>query len=312
MNLLEIYRKVALIRAFENKLDDLFKRGLVKGTAHYCIGQEFIPVIVSQYLTDEDCATSTHRGHGHAISKGLDLKRLLAELIGKKAGYNCGRGGSQHVISDEHNFFANGITGGMVPVAAGMAFAAKYRKKNNVTVAYLGDGGFNEGYVQEALNLSKVLQLPILFVCENNQYAMSTPMKKTHSSDICMRVSGMGIRCASIADNDFLMLDDAANKFISSIRQKPEPYFIEVRTYRHHGHSKNDKNLYRAKEEEKCWFEKDVLLKLKEKILALKLATDAELKALDENAANELNRIADEVIALPANDPEDLARGVFA
>ena len=202
MDSLEIFKKIILIREFERKLDFLFKQGLVKGTAHFCIGQEFIPVIVSQYLTAQDTVTSTHRGHGHAIAKGLDAKKLLAEMLGKKEGYNSGKGGSQHISSAENSFIANAVSGGMIPVAAGIAFANKYNNTRNITVAYLGDGAVNEGSVQETLNLAKVMKLPILFVCENNQYAMSTPMKKSHAAEICSRIRGLDIKCKSVPDND--------------------------------------------------------------------------------------------------------------
>ena len=312
MDFLEIFKKIILIREFEKKLDFLFKQGLVKGTAHFCIGQEFIPIIISQYITTQDSVTSTHRGHGHALAKNLEVKKLFAEILGKKDGYNSGKGGSQHISSDEHNFIANGVSGGMLPVATGIAFANKYKRTKNVTVAYLGDGAVNEGHVQEALNLAKVLKLPILFVCENNQYAMSTPMKKSHAAEICSRIRGLEIKCQSVPDNDFMMLDSVAKEFIQAIRQESEPYFIEVKTYRHLGHSKNDKNLYRDKEEEKYWFERDVYITLKKKILDSKLATEKELEAVEKDSVDWINSIAAEVVTMPGNNPADIAKWVYA
>jgi len=312
MKLLKLYKKILEIRSFENKLDSLFKRGLVHGTAHFCVGQEFIPVIISQYLKKEDSVTSTHRGHGHAISKNLDIKKLLAELLGKKEGYNSGKGGSQHVISRENNFYANGITGGMIPVANGIAFANKYKKNKNIVVAYLGDGAFNEGYVLESLNLAAVLKLPILFVCENNLYAMSTNVKYSHSAEICSKVKSFGIKCGLIEQNNFKKLDCVAKEFISDIRKKSEPYFIEVRTYRHYGHSKNDLNLYRGKEEEKFWFEKDALKVIEKELIESGKMTLAKSDLIKKEYEQHINNISDEVIKSSVNDSDDVLKNLYA
>jgi len=300
MNLLEIYRKIMLIRGFENKLDDLFKKGLISGTAHLSIGQEFVPVIVSQYLTAEDSVTSGHRGHAHAISKGLDIKKMLAEMMGRVSGYCQGKSGTQHLLSSEHKFYANGITGGMVPIAAGMALANKYFKRKQVVVSYLGDGGFNEGYVLEALNLCAVLKLPILLVCENNFYAMSTPIAISHAAEIHTKAAAFGITSAVVKDNDFRKLDMVASKFISEIRAGGGPRFIEVQTYRHKGHSKNDLNLYRKKEEEEAWFKKDVPLQIERELTETGAATAGEL----ENIRTDITKMLDDCAAGLLNEKE--------
>ncbi len=312
MNLKDLYERILIIRLFESKLDSLFKRGLVHGTAHLCTGQEYIPSIISSYLTKEDSVTSTHRGHGHALSKGLDTRRFLAELLGKNSGYCSGKGGTQHVLSKEHNFYANGITGGMIPVAVGIAFANKYLGKNNITVAYLGDGGFNEGYVNESLNLASVLKLPILFVCENNQYAMSTPMKNSHSNPINERAKALNIMCEVIHDNDFKKLDSVAKRFIDEIREKKGPGFIEVATYRHGGHSKNDLNLYRNKEEEQAWIKRDVLKAIETELMLAKQLTEDEATAIKKKHEDSIDRIAEEVIKLPDNNPKDVLKNVYS
>lgn len=309
--LLQVFREIVLIRTIEKKLDDLFKRGFINGTAHFCIGQEYIPVIISQYLKEEDSVTGTHRGHGHAIAKGLDIKKFLAEVIGKEQGYNSGKGGSQHVISLKNNYFSNGITGGMIPIANGIAFANKYKNNKNLVIAYLGDGAFNEGHVQEALNLAKVLNLPILFICENNQYAMSTPVKKSHSSSICDRVSAMGIKCTLIPDNDFILLDSTSKRIISDMRENPQPNFIEVRTYRHLGHSKNDLNLYRDKAEEQYWFEKDVLTAMRKLLIESRQASEEQLNQIESETERRISEITEEVLPLPANNDSDINRSLF-
>ncbi|MBI2135175.1 thiamine pyrophosphate-dependent dehydrogenase E1 component subunit alpha [Candidatus Woesearchaeota archaeon] len=297
MDDLKIYEEICFIREFENKLSELFKRGLVGGTAHFCIGQEFIPAIISQYLTDEDFVTSTHRGHGHAISKRLDIKKFLAELMGKSAGYNHGMGGSQHVSSIKQNFIANGVSGGMIPIANGLAFANKYKNSNNVVVAFLGDGGFNEGYVSESLNLASVMDLPVLFVCENNHYAMSTPTSVGHSSEIIGKVKAYNIQCELVDENDFRKLDSVAKEFISQIRKKPQPFFIEVKTYRHCGHSKNDQNLYRDKEEEKFWMEKDALACLEKELLVSKKITGEGIQKIKGKIREKLDSLSEEIIS---------------
>lgn len=302
MNLIQIYKQSLFIRLFEEKLDFLFKKGLINGTAHFCVGQEYIPVIVSQYLQPQDLVTSTHRGHGHALAKGLDPKRFLAELTGRRTGYNSGKGGSQHVLSRENNFYANGITGGMVPVATGMAFANKYKDNKNIVVCYLGDGGFNEGYVQEAFNLAVIWKLPILYVCENNQYAMSTSVKTTHGAEICQRIKGLGMNCESIEDNDYQELDSLVGKIIEKIRKTPQPYFIEVKTYRHFGHSKNDKNLYRDKSEEEKWFKTDVLPILENEIVARGTDNKEGIEHLKIEIQQEIEKIVQEVIKEPPDD----------
>lgn len=302
MNIYNIYKKSLYIRIFEEKLDYLFKKGLINGTAHFCIGQEYIPVIVSHYLNKNDFVTSTHRGHGHALAKGLDPAKLLAELVGKQTGYNSGKGGSQHIISKEYGYFANGITGGMIPIATGLAFAIKYQNKNNLIVAYLGDGAFNEGYVQESLNLAVIWQLPILFICENNQYAMSTPYKKTHGADIYQRAKSIGIISELIRDNDYEMFDKVVQKYINDIKKKSKPYFIEIQTYRHLGHSKNDKNLYRNHEEEEKWFKTDVLKKLEKEITTKNQCPQKKLNQLKNKYETEIEKLIKGVLTKPVNE----------
>jgi len=309
MDLLKIYKKILLIRAVENKLDQLFKKGLVYGTAHFCIGQEFIPVIVSQHLRKEDAVTSTHRGHGHALSKDLDVKKFLAELLGDPRGYNTGKGGSQHVSSIDNNFFANGITGGMVPIAVGIAFANKYKQNDNVVVAYLGDGAMTEGYVLESLNMAAALKLPILFICENNFYAMSTHIKKTHSSDINKKAEAFGIKSALVPDNNYKLLYEIAEEFINDTR-KGIPHFIEVQTYRHKGHSKNDQNLYRDKSEEQYWFNKDVALIIEDELLSNKYTIE-DINLIKTEIDTFVDKISEELIQQGSDIDIDLFKHIY-
>lgn len=291
----EIYKKIYKIRKFENILNDFIGKGLVHGTAHLSIGQEFIPVIISRHINKEDTFTSTHRGHSHALAKGLNLRKFVAELMGKEQGYNFGRGGTQHVMSKEFNYYANGITGGMVPVANGIAFANKYRGDRKVVISFFGDGAINEGYVMEALNLAAVFSLPIVFICENNLYAMSTPSKSTNKVEIYKKAEAFGINSILIENNDYNALDDAVKISLKNAREKSIPSFIEVRTYRHLGHSKNDKNLYRNKDEENFWFSLDVMEKIKQKILTDNPDKEKELKEFRDKTDSEVTNTFEEL-----------------
>ncbi len=264
-----IYKKIYEIRRFESTLNEFIGKGMIHGTAHLSIGQEFIPVIISRHIEKSDFFTSTHRGHSHALAKGLSLRKFAAELMGKNEGYNFGRGGTQHVMSKEFNYYANGITGGMIPVANGIAFSNKYLNNKRVVIAFFGDGGINEGHVLEALNMAAVFSLPIIFICENNQYAMSTPIKSTIKKEIYKRAEAYGINSILIENNDYSALDDSVKNAVKKARENSEPSFIEVRTYRHFGHSKNDKNLYRGKDEENFWLSLDVMKKIEEILIKL-------------------------------------------
>jgi len=200
----------------------------------------------------------------------------------------------------------------MVPIANGIAFANKYKKNDNIVVAYLGDGGINEGYVLEALNLAVVLKLPILFVCENNLYAMSTHVDRSHSAPIHQKVKAFGIKCEVIHNNDFIKLDSVAKRFVEEVRLYKEPRFIEVRTYRHYGHSKNDLNLYRDKDEEKFWFEKDVMKIVEEELIKSKELTQDDVNKLKEEYQAYIDSIAEDVINLPEHTEKDVLKHVYA
>lgn len=306
------YRQMLKIRRFEDKLESLFMRGLIHGTAHFCKGQEAIPVGICAELTAEDFVTSTHRGHGHALSKGLDIGRFMAELMGRSEGYNKGRGGTQHTMSKEHNFMSNGITGGMVAVGCGIALSNKLKNNKRVVVSFFGDGAMNEGYVQEALNLAAVLELPILFVCENNFYAMSTSVNKAFKTPICKRAESYGIRTERIDGNNVLNINAVAKEFIGKIRKGEGPFFVECLTYRHCGHSKNDLNLYRPDEEEKEWFAKDPLIILKNKLLEGGDATEEELCKIDSEIKKEIEDGVKFATESPEVDKKTLLDNLYA
>lgn len=257
----EIFEKLLLIRETELKIEDLFSQGLLRGTTHGCIGQEVVPVVLSEFLDiNEDFLTGGHRSHGYALAFTDSPELLLGEVMGKKNGFEVGMGGSQHM--HYKNFYTNGVTGGMVPICAGLAFALKMKKSDRVAVAILGDGGINEGYVLETFNLAGALSLPILFILENNGYAMSTSINYSTSGKISERIKGFDLPYSYCRSLNYDEVRHTIEEGINYVRSKQMPMFIEVETHRFSGHSKSDKREYMSPEREKYWRENDPLEKI--------------------------------------------------
>ena len=257
-----------LIRRFEERLDELFSSGVIKGTSHLYAGQEAVAVGICAELGIHDYVTSTHRGHGHFLAKGGGARELMAELFGKATGPSKGRGGSQHVADYSVGFLgSNGITAGGLPIATGAALALQMQKKNNVVVSFFGEGGANQGTFHESINMAANWRLPILFVCENNLYAMSTHYNETFASPtIAARAAGYGIEGAVIDGTDFFAVREATKNAISRAKAGDGPTLLEMQTYRYYGHSKSDKREYRTKEEEDDWRSRDCIEKLRDAI----------------------------------------------
>lgn len=310
-NLLLFFQKMLLIRAFEINLENLFAKGLIHGTCHPSVGQEAVAVGVCTNLNKKDIVTSTHRGHGHALAKGLDPNLFLAELLGKKDGYCSGRGGTQHTISVKDNFYANGITGGMVPVACGMAYAVKYKNEKKIVVSFFGDGAMNEGYVNESLNLASIWNLPIIFVCENNLYAMSGPIgRMTKTKKLSDRAKVMGIESMTIDGNNVVKVYETVEKVYQKIKKNNQPVFIECLTYRQSGHSINDKFVYRTREEEKLWMKKDPIL-LFENYLLKKGISDKKLIILKNKVSQQIKKATDFAIKSPLPDKSSVNDNLY-
>lgn len=257
-----LYREMRRIRRFEEELYRLVSTGAIGGTTHLCIGQEAVPVGVSSLLTHEDQITSTHRGHGHLLAKGARMDRALAEIAGKKDGYCQGKGGSQHVaIPAIGHMGSNGITGGGLPIAAGLALALQREKTDRVVIAYLGDGAADVGNFHETLNLAALWHLPVIFVLENNLYSMSTPIERTSAcetfADWASRYKGLEV--ARGDGNDVFSVIDLARPLIERARRGEGAGFVEFLTYRQSGHSKSDARVYRTREEEAEWQARDPL-----------------------------------------------------
>ncbi len=263
---IEIYKKMFLIRQFEMILEDYFTKGLLRGTTHSCIGQEAVAVSILDYIDIErDFVTSTHRGHGHFLAITGDVFALASEVMGKRTGVVSGLGGSQHL--QHKNFYTNGITGGMIPIGVGIAFAKKLKGEEGIVISFLGDGAMNEGYVMEALNMAKVYDVPIIFVLENNCYAMSSITRNLSGGEFGDRVRSFGLRYVYEEAIDVLNLWQKFGEIYREVLINRSPVFIECRTYRFCGHSKSDKREYVLEEEEDFWREHDPLLLLREKIL---------------------------------------------
>jgi pyruvate dehydrogenase E1 component alpha subunit len=251
----EVLRKMYLIRKFEEGAEDSYTRGLIHGTMHLSIGQEASALGICTPLAPDDQITSTHRGHGHCIAKGASVDRMFAEFFGKITGYCKGRGGSMHIADvQKGNLGANGIVAGGIPIAVGAALSAKMQKNGKVVVSFFGDGANNEGAFHESLNMASIWKLPVVFVCENNTYGMSTPVSRsTAVAHIADRAKAYSMPGVTVDGNVFSAVAEASTEAVARARAGEGPSLIECKTYRHRGHSKSDRNRYRTKEEIEDW-----------------------------------------------------------
>ena len=281
----EAYRKLFLIRAFEEKLEALFAKGKIPGFVHTYIGQEAIAVGVCANLRTDDYVTSTHRGHGHAIAKGIDLNGLMAEVFGKVTGICKGRGGSMHVADFSKGILgANGIVAAGTVIAAGAGLSIQTRQDDQVVVCFFGDGGINKGTVHEAMNFCSVKKLPVVFVCENNQYAQFTSRKVTTSvSDLSLRGAAYGIPAVSVDGNDLLKVVEVSKAAIADARAGIGPTLVVADTYRFGGHYVGDQQAYRSKEEVAERRRRDPLLLFEDHLVQQGLADKEALESERES-----------------------------
>lgn len=255
---LELYRRMRFIRRFEDEVQSLFMQGLVHGTTHLCSGQEAGPVGVCSVLGDEDRVAGTYRGHGHALSLGVEPEALLAELLGRETGVCAGRAGSMNVIDLEHRLIGCfGIVGGSIAAATGVALALK--RTGGVAVAFFGDGATNQGYFHECLNFAKVFDLPVVYVCENNRYGEFTPFEQVTAGDILARPQALGLPAVTIDGNDVWTVRQTAADAVERARGGGGPQFVESLTYRYVGHSRSDAGKYRKPGELDEWKARDPL-----------------------------------------------------
>lgn len=279
-------KKMYLIRKFEEGAEESYMRGLIHGTMHLSIGQEASAVGSCMSLTDDDKITSTHRGHGHCVAKGAELSKMFAEFFGKETGYCKGRGGSMHIADpSKGNLGANGIVGGGLPIAVGAALSAKRLGTGAVTVCFFGDGANNEGAFHEALNMAKVWNLPVVFVCENNKYGMSTSTERsTAVKNIAERAAAYSMPGVTVDGNDFSAVTEAVDAAVERARQGEGPSLVENITYRWRGHSKSDRNRYRTKEEIAEWQGRDPIVAMGKLLIEHQIATEEEVTAIETEA----------------------------
>jgi acetoin:2,6-dichlorophenolindophenol oxidoreductase subunit alpha len=300
----EIYRKMRLIRCFEERVVRLVNRNEIAGTTHEYLGQEAVAVGVCAALEAKDVITSTHRGHGHLIAKGGDVKRMMAELLGRSTGYNRGKGGSMHIADLSLGIYgANGIVGAGVPIAAGAAWASTIKKAGRVAVAFFGDGGVNQGVVHETMNLAGIWRLPLVFVCENNQYAVTTSVSyATSGPGIASRAAGYGFPGYVVDGMDVNAVLEFARQAVSRARKGNGPTLLECQTYRFHGHFTAEHALgirYRTEIEVGEWKRRDPITSWATRLEQLGILNGMERDKLDD----EVEKLLDQAVEYARSSP---------
>jgi TPP-dependent pyruvate/acetoin dehydrogenase alpha subunit len=315
-DLIDMLRKMILIREFDELAIKLRTGGKIYGVVHPCVGQEAIAVGVCANLTNADRVTSTHRGHGHCIAKGADIKRMMAELFGRVDGYCKGKGGSMHIADFAVGMLgANGIVGGGLPMATGAALAAQLEGKGNVAVCFFGDGAVAEGEFHEALNISSVWKLPIVFVCENNQYAANNAIGVQHQvTDVAVHANSYGMPGLSIDGNDVLAVREAARAAVERARRGEGPFLLECKTYRWYGHSVRNAQPpeTRPAAEIAAWKERDPIARLAADLIARRLLSESDLGSLQRQVQTDLQEAVAFADASPFPDPKDILVDMFA
>jgi TPP-dependent pyruvate/acetoin dehydrogenase alpha subunit len=299
---LELYRRMRLIRRFEDTVQSLFQRGEVHGTTHLYSGQEAVAVGVCSVLRSTDRVAGTYRGHGHALSLGVDPQSLLDELMGRATGVCAGRAGSMNVVDLEHRLIGCfGIVGGSISAATGAALALK--RVGGVAVAFFGDGAANQGYFHECLNFAKVLELPVLYMCENNLYGEFTPWENVTAGQIRSRAETLQLPAESIDGNDVFVVRDAAHRAVQRARDGEGPQFIEALTYRFVGHSRSDPGKYRKPGELDAWRERDPVALAREALIARLGADESAIGEIDAEIDDYVERMANAGLAAPYPTP---------
>jgi acetoin:2,6-dichlorophenolindophenol oxidoreductase subunit alpha len=310
----ELLRQMLLSRYFDEKVNDLYAEGKVHGTAHFYVGQESVAVGAIAALKEGDVITSTHRGHGHAIAFGLDVDRMAAELLGQATGYCHGKGGSMHIADVGAGMLgANGIVGGSMGIACGAGWAFKRRKQDHAALCFFGEGAANEGIFHETLNLAAIWKLPVVFVCENNQYGMSMSVKKaTAIENISDRASAYGMPGVTVAGTDLDEVYEATLEALGRARAGEGPTLLEAITYRYLGHSKSDANLYRTREEIQTWRKRDPIQRFAAVLEGEGALKENEWKELDEEAKQRIESAFEKAAREPDPEPASALEDVYA
>jgi pyruvate dehydrogenase E1 component alpha subunit len=311
---LQWYESMLLMRKFEEKAGQLYGQQKIRGFCHLYIGQEAVMAGAMSVLGPQDTMITAYREHAHAIARGMSANEIMAELYGKATGCSKGKGGSMHMFSKELGLYGgHGIVGGQIPLGAGIAFAEKYKGTSNVNVCYMGDGAVRQGALNEAFNMAMLWKLPVVFVCENNGYAMGTSVARTTNMlDIYKIGLGFDMPCAPVDGMDPVAVHNAMDEAVSRARRGEGPTFLEMRTYRYKGHSMSDPAKYRSKEEVEEFKAKDPVESVKETILRKKYATEAWIEEINEKVkaiVDESVRFAEES---PLPEAQELYTDVYA
>ena len=311
----QYYRDMLLIRRFEEKAGQLYGMGLIGGFCHLYIGQEAVVVGLEAAAEEGDKRVTSYRDHGHMLACGMDPNGVMAELTGREGGYSKGKGGSMHMFSREKHFYGgHGIVGAQVPLGAGLAFADNYLENGRVTFTYFGDGAANQGQVYETFNMASIWKLPVVFVIENNQYAMGTSQKRsTSGEDIYTRGAPFGIPGELVDGMDVLKVKEAGEKAVEHCRAGKGPYILEIKTYRYRGHSMSDPAKYRTREEvQKMREERDPIQNVRDLLLQGKHASEDDLKAIDKEIKDIVNASAEFAKESPEPALEELWTDIYS
>ncbi len=310
---LRAFREMLLIRRFEEKAGQLYGMGAIGGFCHLYIGQEAIVVGMQMVLKEGDQVITGYRDHGHMLATGMDPKGVMAELTGRRSGYSKGKGGSMHMFSKEKHFYGgHGIVGAQVPLGTGLAFANRYRGNDNVSVAYFGDGAANQGQVYESFNMAELWKLPVIYIVENNRYAMGTSVTRSSAqTDFSKRGVSFNIPGEQVDGMDVRAVKAAGEKAVAWCRAGKGPYILEMQTYRYRGHSMSDPAKYRTREEvDKVRHDQDPIEQVRKRLLDAKVS-EQDLKAIDAEVRDIVNASADFAQHDPEPDTSELYTDVY-
>ena len=310
---LSLLREMLRIRRFEEKCAELYSTGTIRGVLHLYIGEEAIAAGAMQALGGEDAIVATYRDHGHALARGISMDRLMAEMYGKHEGCSRGRGGSMHVFDAKARFYGgNAIVGGGLPIAVGLALADRIQQRPRVTACFFGDGAVAEGEFHEALNLAALWKLPVLFLCENNLYAMGTRVERAQAqTDLAAKARSYLMPAEPVDGMDVLAVEAATKRAVETIRRGEGPAFLEFLTYRFRAHSMFDAELYREKAEVEVWKQRDPIATLTARLKDRGMASDAAVDALDRSVLDEIGRAVSFAEGGTWEPVEDLLKDVY-
>ena len=312
--LIEMYRKMFTIRSFEERVFELYAQNHVPGTIHLYSGEEAIAVGVCSTLRKDDYITSTHRGHGHCIAKGAQLKPVMAEILGKKTGYCKGKGGSMHIADFNVGMLgATAVVGAGLPIATGAGLSIRLRRLDNVVACFFGDGASNQGTFHESINMAAIWKLPVLFVCENNAYAMGTRQSSVMLvSNVADRAVAYGIPGVIVDGNDVLAVYEACRTVVENARKGGGPALIECKTYRHRGHSRIDPAKYRPKEEVEKWLRRDPVKSFKRRLEEMNTVSAVAIQRVEQEVLRAIEEAIDFALKSEYPAPEEALDEVYA